>query len=366
MTEVVVVPANDVIAIQEKLQQALNGEVTLYISEREINGVKPQVVDLPESATNTALIIESSGSTGIPKKIYLSREALVASANATSNAIGSGQWLLTLPANYIAGAMVLVRSILSNTRPIVMNTGVSFTAEAFALSSTLLTGDNRFVSVVPTQLLRLKEATLTDKFLLAQLQKFEAVLVGGQAVNYSLVQYFKDNGVKVVTSYGMAETAGGCVYDERPLSGVEVRINTDGTIGLAGPMLANSVADSSGFLNTQDIGELTDGRLRVLGRADRVIISGGLKISLDQVEEVAGSIAGVVEIVATAIDSEEWGQRVGIVYVGSPEVADYMAADVFEQLGMAAKPIRVIRVDRIPKLANGKNDLLTVKKLFEG
>ena len=130
-------------------------------------------------------------------------------------------------------------------------------------------------------------------------------------------------------------------------------------------MLANDVAGSDGYLHTQDLGEYFDGFLRVLGRADRVINSGGLKIGLDQVEAVAGGVAGVVEVAATALDSVEWGERVGLVYVGSPEVADYMAGAVFEQLGIAAKPIRVIRVDRIPKLPNGKHDLITVNKLFE-
>jgi len=131
-------------------------------------------------------------------------------------------------------------------------------------------------------------------------------------------------------------------------------------------MLANGVANAEGFIETADQGELFDGFLRVLGRADRVLISGGLKVGLDQVEAVAASIPGVVEVAATALSSEEWGQRVGLVYVGSPEVADYMAAGVFEQLGLAAKPIRVIRVDRLPRLSSGETDLLAIKSLFEG
>lgn len=360
------VPANDAALLQEKLIQALAGDICVFVSQREINGVKVEVLDLPSEVSNTALIIESSGSTGIPKRIQLSREALIAAAEASAKVIGSGQWLLALPMNYIAGAMVLVRSILSNQRPVVMNTGVSFTSEAFALSSTLMTGDQRFVSLVPTQLHRLHQATTQDKFLLSQLKKFDAVLVGGQAVSSQVVDYFKDNDVKIVTSYGMAETAGGCVYDGLALPGVDLRINSNGTIGIAGKILANDVADETGFLNTQDLGELENGKLTVLGRFDRVIISGALKVSIDQIEDVAAAIPGVVEVAGCALDSAEWGQRVGLVYVGSPEVADYMAAAVFEQLGKAAKPIRVIRVDRIPKLANGKNDLLALKRMFVG
>jgi len=366
MTEVVIVPANDVVLALEKLELALKGELTLFISEREVNGVKPEVTELPATASNTALIIESSGSTGSPKKIYLSKEALIASTEATKLAIGEGQWLLSLPINYIAGAMVLVRSILAGTKPVVMNTGVSFTPEAFSRSASLLTSEDRFVSLVPTQLMRIREACLEDSYLLSQMKKFKAVLVGGQSVSPELLEYFRSAGVNVMTTYGMAETSGGCVYDGGALPGVELKINPDGTIAIAGPMLANGVADESGFMNTSDQGELFDGFLRVLGRADRVLISGGLKVGLDQVEAVAASIPGVVEVAATALNSSEWGQRVGLVYVGSPEVADYMAAGVFEQLGLAAKPIRVIRVDRLPRLVSGKTDLLAVHRLFEG
>ena len=366
MTEVIVVAANDVVLALEKLEMALRGEITVYISEREINGVKPEITDLPSVAENTALIIESSGSTGKPKKIYLSKEALIAAAESSKLVIGEGQWLLTLPINYIAGAMVLVRSILAKTKTVVMNTGVSFTAEAFSRSVLLLAEENAFVSLVPTQLVRLKEACFTDEFLLNQLRKFKTILVGGQAVSFDVLDYFRQAGVNIVTTYGMAETAGGCVYDGGALPGVQLRINSDGTIGIAGAMLANGVADQTGYLNTNDQGELFDGFLRVLGRVDRVLNSGGIKISLDEVEAMAGSVAGVVEVAATALASEQWGQRVGLVYVGSPEVADYMAGSVFESLGPAAKPIRVIRVDKLPRLANGKTDLQLIKKLFEG
>ena len=132
MTEVVIVPANDTSLAYEKLEQALLGEITVYISDREVNGVKVEVKDLPSTASNTALIIESSGSTGTPKKIHLSKEALIAATESSKLVIGEGQWLLALPINYIAGAMVLVRSILAGTKPVVMNTGVTFTAESFS------------------------------------------------------------------------------------------------------------------------------------------------------------------------------------------------------------------------------------------
>ena len=360
-----VIPANDVVGALLALGEALEGKCCVYISPREVNGVKAEVTGIPESVVDTALIVESSGSTGTPKRIHLSKEALIASAKATEKYFGfTGQWVLALPINYIAGAMVLVRSLLADTQPVVMNTSVSFTPEAFALSSSLLTGEHKFVSVVPTQLVRIKQLAETDNFLLMLLKRYDAILVGGQAVSSDVLSFFASKDVKVISTYGMAETSGGCVYNGEALDGVEIKL-VDGRVAVTGAMLANDVADDSGYLVSNDIGEFVGDRLTILGRSDRVLISGGLKTGLDQVEAVAGSVPGVVEVAATALDSIEWGQRVGIVYVGSPEVADYVAGAVFEQLGIAAKPIRVIRVDRLPRLSNGKTDLITLKQLFD-
>lgn len=362
-----VIPANDVLGALLALTEALEGKCAVFVSPREINGEKVKVEGLPEFVdSNTALIVESSGSTGIPKRISISASALVASAKATEEYFGAkGQWLLTLPINYIAGIQVLVRSILSDVQPIVMNTAVPFTPEAFALSSTLLTADAKFTSLVPTQLVRLQQLASQDPFLVKLLQRFTAILVGGQATSPEVISFFRERNINVVESYGMAETSGGCVYDGKALGGVSIQLVEDGRVAIKGAMLANDAANEDGYLVTQDIGEIDDqGLLNILGRADRVMISGGLKMSLDQVEAVAGSVPGVLEVGATAVSSTEWGERVGIVYVGSPEVADFMAGAVFEQLGIAAKPIRVIRVDRLPRLSNGKTDLIALKQLF--
>jgi O-succinylbenzoic acid--CoA ligase len=362
-----VIPANDVVGALLALTDALAGACAVFISPREINGEKVIVEGIPEFVdSNTALIVESSGSTGTPKRISISSKALIASAKATEEYFGTkGQWLLTLPVNYIAGIQVLVRSILADSHPIQMNTSVPFTPEAFALSSTLLTSEAKFTSVVPTQLVRLQQLAAQDPFLVKLLQRFTAILVGGQATSPDVLEFFREKNINVVESYGMAETSGGCVYNGHALSGVELELVEDGRVAIKGGVLANDVANAEGFLVTQDIGELdSQGKLRILGRADRVLISGGLKMSLDQVEAVAASVPGVVEVAATAVSSTEWGERVGIVYVGSPEVADYMAGSVFEQLGIAAKPIRVIRVDRLPRLSSGKTDLIALKQLF--
>ena len=114
-----------------------------------------------------------------------------------------------------------------------------------------------------------------------------------------------------------------------------------------------------------DLGEIVDSKLRVLGRADRVLNSGGIKVSLDRVEAIARDVAGVVELAATSIADDQWGERVGILYLGSPEVSDEIAIRLADELGPAAKPLRIIRADRVPKLSSGKHDLLAIKQLFE-
>jgi O-succinylbenzoic acid--CoA ligase len=187
-------------------------------------------------------------------------------------------------------------------------------------------------------------------------------LVGGQATALELQERARTLDLKVVISYGMTETSGGCVYDGIPLEGVRLKIAPDGRLLIQGKTLAE---DQDDWIFTNDLAELSEsGKLVILGRADRVIISGGLKVSLDRVEYLGSELAGVEELSAVAISDETWGERVGVCYVGSPEVADDIANQLAALLGPAGKPIRVIRVDKLPKLATSKTDTLSVSKLF--
>ena len=377
------VAANDAFGALVAFADVLDDKYALFITAPEVNGKMPETHGLPDEVDDdVALIVETSGSTGVPKKISLSRKALLASAHAASFALDaddySSQWLLALPTNYIAGANVLIRSVLAGTQPVIMNTSVPFTAEAFARSASLMTGARRYTSLVPTQLARLAAAindpfspSGKNDFLLAQLRKFEAILVGGQAPQDEVVTALRDLGIKIVITYGMTETCGGCVYDGVALDGVQIDL-VGSRIEISGKVLASEIDDDSGVqvlgerFITNDLGEFDEsGRLQILGRIDRVIVSGGLKISLDRVEELARAVPGVAELAATAIADQEWGQRVGIVYLGSPEVADEIALALANDLGPAGKPIRVVRTDGVPKLPSGKHDLQAIKRLFE-
>lgn len=351
------VAANDTVGALIALGEALEGKQAVFVTAPETNGLMPEVHGLPQEVKdNTALIVESSGSTGIPKRIVLSRAALVASSEASDLALGGpGQWLLALPINYIAGSNVLLRSLAAGQQPVLMNTALPFTPQAFANSASFLKAQRRYVSLVPTQLQRLIAAA-DDQDLLAKLRRFDAILVGGQAIDTALIASAKQLGLKLVLSYGMAETAGGCVYDGVPIGNVHVRIGSTGRIQISGPVLADDVANSDGWYETTDLGELENGVLKIIGRVNRVLNSGGLKVSLDLIEETVRGIAGVSDAAAISVTDVSWGERAAVVYVGSPEVADFIAADALSQLGVAAKPVRVVRVDAIPRLTSGKTD----------
>ena len=374
------VAANDTFGALVALGEVLASNQAVFITAPEVNGKMPETFGLTDEVEpGVGLIVETSGSSGTPKRVTLSREAILASANAAQIRLGGpGQWLLALPINFVAGANVLIRSLVADTQPVLMNTSVPFTADAFARSASLMQGSRRYTSLVPTQLSRLAAAlddpfspTGTNDFLLAQLRKFDAILVGGQAPQDEIIAPLKALGINIVVTYGMTETGGGCVYDGVPLDGVQVDL-VGSRIQISGKVLADEISDQSGvqpigdhFL-TSDLGEFdAEGKLKVLGRIDRVIVSGGLKISLDRVEELARAVPGVAELAATAIADAEWGQRVGIVYLGSPEVADEIALALANDLGPAGKPVRVIRTDGVPRLPSGKHDLQAIKRLFE-
>lgn len=360
------VAANDPFSALLAVADALAGKIALFVTPPETNGLMPEIHGLPDEVEDAvAFIVETSGSTGTPKRIELSVASAISSARASAERLGGeGQWLLALPINYIAGLNVLIRSAVAETQPVMMNTSVSFTAEAFVRHTSMLRGSKRFTALVPTQLSRLAIAAEHDESVLQALVSYDAILVGGQATSAELISKLREQGVNVIETYGSAETFGGVVYDGVPLDGVQVHITEDSRIEISSPTLAQEFADT-GKIVMSDLGEIVDAKLTVLGRTDRVFISGAVKVSLDRVEAVAREVGGVVEVAATAVADAEWGQRVAIVYLGSPEVADEIASRLADDLGPAAKPLRIVRADRVPKLTSGKHDLQAIKQLLE-
>lgn len=309
------------------------------------------------------LIIRTSGSSGRPKDVVLSHAAVMASATATHQRLGGpGQWLLALPPTGVAGLQVLVRSMLAGQRPLLA-------AEHDSLASAIaaMSGPRQYASLVPTQLHRL--AASDD---LAVLAGLDALLIGGAAIGPSLLARARAAGINVVRTYGMSETCGGCVYDGVPLDGARIRLDDERGIHLAGPMLFDGYGDAAatarvlndGWFDTADLGEFdADGRLRVLGRADDVVISGGVNVSLPAVTEAVRDAAGVIDAQAIALADEEWGQRVVACVVGQIELA--ALRDAIEAAGLPRTwaPRQLLTLDALPLLTGGKVDRIALRRL---
>ncbi|ALJ21466.1 AMP-binding protein [Microbacterium sp. No. 7] len=341
----------------------------------------PRVALPAEMPAGTALVVTTSGSTGYPKSVVLSRSALTSSALATAARLGEGAWLLALPAHYIAGAQVLVRSLIAGREPAMLSG--SFSAQAFAAAAHGMAssvGGTRvptYTSLVPAQVQMLLDAGEH-----AALASFEAVLVGGQALAPALAERAAAAGARLVRTYGSSETAGGCVYDGVPLDGVRVRV-VDGEVQLSGPMLAEGYlaepertasvfVDDGGarWYRTGDGGSF-DGILRITGRLDNVIVSGGINVSLDRVEQTVRAVAGFESAVVVPVADERWGEASVVVAprAGVPDADAALAAlrdAVGAALGAPARPARLVLVEAVPLLPSGKPDRQALRARVRG
>ena len=314
------------------------------------------------------LVVPTSGSSGEPKNVVLSHAAVLASARATLDRLGGpGHWLLALPVTGIAGIQVLVRSALAGRPPVELADHPSLQSAVDALDAST----RRYTAMVPTQLHRW---AATDE--LGALAQLDAVLVGGAALDPDLRAAAESAGVRLVRTYGMTETCGGCVYDGVPLDGVEIHVEGDpdgaGQILLRGPMLFDGYGthrrEPGSWFATADRGRIgDDGRLEVLGRMDETVVSGGVNVPLPMVEEAVRRAAGVEAAAVVGVPDPEWGTRVVAVVV----VADGAALDLanlrdsVEAVGLSRTwaPRQLVAVDQLPMLAAGKIDRERLRRL---
>ncbi|MFE6256214.1 AMP-binding protein [Agromyces sp. NPDC057865] len=417
MKPLIRVPASDVTAVADALRAALAGGPAVW--PVPVGGFETRPSGAPQPAADPtwlvddhiALVVETSGSTDAPKRVLLSADALRASAAATEAALhGPGQWLLALPVHYIAGAQVLVRSIVAGTEPVLLAGEHFDPAEFVAASARLDKRYPRYTSLVPVQLQRLVDAAHTDPKVADALHVFDRILLGGQAASPALTLAADTLGVRITRTYGSSETAGGCVYDGRALDGVAIRIvdapstgsgrrpstgsghrpstgSGTGAVELSGAMLADGYlgdpertaaafttdADGTRWYRTGDLGELTHDRtLRIRGRADDVIISGGVKVSLGDVERAVRAVPGFADAVAVSVPDREWGERAAVVATRTDAAAAsagleaLAAATDAARLPPAARPVRLELVDALPLLASGKPDRRALEARMRG
>jgi O-succinylbenzoic acid--CoA ligase len=328
----------------------------------ELRGTTAEVVTaLSRWVTDTddePLVVETSGSTGRPKRVVLSRRAVRASVAATARRLGGeGRWLLALPAAYVAGAQVVCRSVVAGEPPALLEEHPSFAAAVDAARPA-------YVSLVPTQLHRLLDDP-DDPDDIAALRSFRTVLLGGGPIEPGLRARAEDAGVTVVATYGSAETAGGCVYDGVALDGVGLATEPDGRLRISGPMLferydgdpeltARVLVD--GWFRTEDAARIDeDGRLRVLGRLDDMVITGGVNVPAPAVARRLRAHPAVRAVEVLGIPDEEWGMRLVAFVVGELSLADAREW-VAELHPRSWAPRQLVRLEALPMLANGKVD----------
>jgi O-succinylbenzoic acid--CoA ligase len=334
------------------------------LPEHELEPIREALVN--------GITVETSGSTARPKRVRLSGSALIASARATADEIGEGGWVLALPLTYIAGIMVVVRSLVAKT-PLVDARREPFDAREFTTWAASLADGTWFTSLVPAQLVRLVDFAERDTSARDALRRFSRILVGGQAIPSGLIDRATTLGICVTKTYGSAETAGGVVYDGRPIGDTRVRIAEDGRVVIATSSLAHGyvgddeltatsfrVEDGTPWWHTTDVGELTEGELTILGRMDDVIITGGIKVSLGDIDRVLES-AGI-DAVASWFADEKWGQVPALV--STSDLDREVVRDLIErELSKAARPYRFVTVPELPRLSSGKIDRRALQEL---
>jgi o-succinylbenzoate---CoA ligase len=321
---------------------------------------------------DVAVVVSTSGTTGTPKGAMLTAAALTASAEATHHRLGGpGRWLLALPAYHVAGLQVLVRSVIAGSAPVAMSFPFDVAELRDAIAS--MGPGRRYASLVAAQL----DKALADVPATAALAELDAVLIGGGPMPSKVAEKASAAGISVVRTYGMSETAGGCVYDGVPLDGVEVRIDPEGRIALGGATIAKGYRNppepdpfaETGWFLTDDVGALDhSGTLRVLGRTDDAISTGGLTVFPQLVETALASHPRVADCAVFGVPDDRLGQRVVAVVVAAdgfaPPTLTELRTHVGAVLHATAAPKEVHIVDEVPRRGIGKIDRRKLAQTF--
>ncbi|MFD6399817.1 o-succinylbenzoate--CoA ligase [Nocardia sp. NPDC060249] len=363
--------------VMPHLRQALDGSGPAWLpipttDRREARRLSDALKPGDPIDDDVALVVTTSGTTGIPKGALLGAEALRASGNATHDRLGGpGSWLLALPTHHIAGIQVLLRSILAGTEPTVLDVSGGFLPEALAGAVGAMRGPRRYTALVPTQLIKSLDSPVAAK----ALAELDGVLVGGAATPAPVLDRARDLGITVVRTYGMSETCGGCVYEGVPLDGTEVRIE-DGRVVLGGAMIARGYRNlpdhpafaEPGWFRTEDAGSFDDGVLSISGRLDEAIMTGGLLVIPQVVEAVLANHPGIRECIVLGLPDERLGQRVAVAIVPAPGAAptlDELRAHVVAELDSIAAPRELAVLSEIPLRGPGKPDRAALRKLLQ-
>ncbi len=305
-----------------------------------------------ELANPAALTLFTSGSSGVSKGVLLSREALLASAQSVGDYLGwqeNDRWLCCLPLFHVGGLSILLRCLVAR-KTVVLCDGF----DAGSVNRALHTDAITHISLVPTMLWRLLDNDVHAP------SSLRITLIGGAALDTDLADRAAASGFSLSLSYGMTETGSMIACDGIPLSGVQLRTGDDERLQIKGPMLMqgylpphNNTMLQEGWLQTQDRARIdSQGRLHILGRVDDTIISGGENIDLREVERELCKHPQVRACMAVGIPDAEWGQKLVVLVVCSGDVETISCP----ALSGYKRPKRLVAVDALPLLENGKPD----------
>jgi O-succinylbenzoic acid--CoA ligase len=356
---------------------------------KTLEALRPDDPNFPLESDDIAIVSATSGSTGTPRGVLLSQKALSASATAFGNRFGTNnRWVISMPAHRIAGIMVLVRSWYHNS-PFEIDPSVGgarqFEPAAFAATTMRAVRESNndgralMVSLVPTQIARLIESGSVG---IEALQSYDLVLSGAAATPQPMLNKMRELGIKVSISYGMTETCGGCVFDGRPLDGVNISLGTKddvepGRVTISGAVAASgyrlrpdldAVSFISGQVQTHDVGKLdSSGLLHILGRLDDVVTVGGVNVALSAVESLIRHHPAIEDVAVIDLQDELWGS-IPIAYVvtrnhvsNPASLISEIQATIRDQIGRAAAPRTVQLVTSLPMLDSGKIDRISLR-----
>lgn len=336
-------PAWSISELMARIAKALVSDgPALSLSPISVASVSPRI----------ALVVTTTGSSGVAKEVGLSASALLASAKASNSFIGAefgSTWSLLLPLNHIAGINVLIRSMESGTIPTNL---IGYEGKFPKVD---------FTAIVPTQLYR---ALNGDENLLQHLQSAKAVLVGGAALTQELRVAAAAASITIVETYGSTETSGGCIYNGNPLEGVAVSLGESNQIIISGKTLAHSYLNSDisllntdGSYETSDYGHFDSDRLIVDGRLDDVVITGGENVSLSNIERVISQQFPHVQVTAFAVADQQWGQAIHCALIGAdPAIESEIQIALSSEIGVAAKVKGFLYLEEFPLIGIGKVD----------
>ncbi len=370
-------PGSAVAVLLPALERVLDGRDPALVALAPGDDGTPRALRVGEEIDDdVAVVATTSGTTGAPKGALLTAAALTASASATHERLGGpGAWLLALPPHHIAGLQVLVRSLLAGSAPVELDVSEGFDVSELPSAVRRLGPGRRYTSLVAAQLAK----ALAEPAAAAALAELDAVLLGGGPAPRPVLDAAAAAGIAVVRTYGMSETAGGCVYDGVPLDGVALRVGVDGRIIIGGATLAKGYRNpvdpdpfaEPGWFRTDDVGALSDsGVLTVLGRADDAISTGGLTVLPQPVEAALCAHPAVGDCAVFGLPDDRLGQRVVAAVVvrdgSAAPTLQALRAEVTRALDATAAPRELHIVETLPRRGIGKVDRAALVRRFAG